>query len=313
MVRQEIGFTNNEQLNKVHFTEYFGINAKQEDIDFVDIYVNADRKLFLDPAKLLRYSDELSVRMSNHIVEYFGRFLGYVCKGDRLNGLKMLKYLKEPQEIHLGYAVNGYRGNAVGGVKGTHIYEKFSESKAVQTGLLKDLEESALLVKGVDRDVISDMTAMICKADLIGFTQVQCRKHKVPMRKVDIGKIWAGGNNWPRAEAELPIYDGKPMILVPKNFVTDIMTLDSQDFYRNEILTSVQEGMMSADESLIIVLKNGNRRCAITKKELKVDDQYRYSKDLIYEIVQEQPEILRKYRHRKKYTQDDIDEILEVM
>lgn len=44
-----------------------------------------------------------------------------------------------------------------------------------------------------------------------------------------------GGNNWPYAEAELPVYRNKPMILVPKNFVTDIMTLDSQDFYRNVI------------------------------------------------------------------------------
>lgn len=313
MRRTKIELAKKEQLNKILFTEHFGIKAKQEELDFIDIYVNADKKLFLDPARLLRYDDALSVEMSNHIVEYFNQLLCFIRKKDRINGLKMLRYLKEPREIHLGYAVDGYQGNAIGGIKGTHIYNKFSQSKAVQTGMLKDLEESALLVKGVDRDVISDMSAMICKRELIAFTQTQCRKHNVPMKKVKIGRIWTGGNNWPYAEAELPVYQNKPMILVPKNFVTDIMTLDSQDFYRNEILSSIQENLMRADESLIIVLKNGNRRCAVTKKELKVNDQYRFSKDLIYEIVQDKPEILRQYRHRKKYMNSDIDEKLNAI
>lgn len=303
---------NEQKLNKVLFTEYFGISKEQKDLEFVDIYINADKKFFLDPAKLLNYDDIISIQMSNCIVKYFENLLKLIRQNDKSSSLKLLSGLKEPKEIHLGYATNGYIGNAVGGVKGVKIYKKLSESNAVKTGLLKDLEESALLVEGINRDIISDMTVMITKKYLIEFTQLQCIKYQVPMRMVGAGKIWDEKQEcWVEIETELPIYEDKPMILVPKKIVTDKLMLDSQDFYRNELLSFVQEELMRADRSLIIVLKNGNRRCAVTKKQLKSDVQYRYSKELIYKIVQKHPELLQKYRHRKKNITEDIDEKLE--
>lgn len=301
-----------EKLNKVLFTEYFGVNREQKDLEFVNIYVNADKKFFLDPAKLLDFDDAMSIQMSNVIIKYFEKLLQFIIKQDEFNSLKLLSELREPKETHLGYATNGYTGNAVGGIKGEKIYRKLSESNAVKTGLLKDLEESALLVEGINRDIISDMTVMITKKYLIEFTQAQCKKYQVPMSKAKVGKIWDEKQEyWVEIETELPIYDNKPMILVPKKIVTDKLMLDSQDFYRNELLSFVQDELMRADRSLIIVLKNGKRQCAVTKKQLKSDKQYRYSKELIYRIVQKHPELLQRYRHRKKNISEDIDEKLE--
>lgn len=294
------------------FTEYFGVNKEQKDLEFVDIYVNADKKFFLDPAKLLDFDDVMSIQMSNAIIKYFEKLLQFIRKQDEFNSLRLLSELREPKEIHLGYATNGYIGNAVGGVKGEKIYRKLSESNAVKTGLLKDLEESALLVEGINRDIISDMTVMITKKYLIEFTQAQCKKYQVPMSKAKVGKIWDEKREyWVEIETELPIYDNKPMILVPKKIVTDKLMLDSQDFYRNELLSFVQDELMRADRSLIIVLKNGKRRCAVTKEQLKSDERYRYSKELIYRTIQKHPELLQRYRHRKKNISEDIDEKLE--
>ena len=56
---------------------------------------------------------------------------------DKKNALKLLKGLKEPKETHLGYALNGYCGNAVGKEKGEKLYYKLSKSNAVKTGLLR--------------------------------------------------------------------------------------------------------------------------------------------------------------------------------
>lgn len=301
-----------EKLNKVLFTEHFNIRMNQKDLEFVDIYVNADKKFFLDPAKLLNYDDKTSIQMSNFIVKFFNQLLRFIRKNDKLNSLKLLSGLREPKEIHLGYATNGYIGNAVGGIKGEKIYRKLCESNAVKTGLLSDLEESALLVEGIDRDIISDMTVMITKKYLIEFTQVQCKKYQVPMSYLKAGMIWSEKlENWVEIETELPVFEGKPMILVPKKIVTNKLMLDSQDFYRNELLSFVQDELMSADKSLVIVLKNGSRRCAVSKKQLRADRRYRYSKELIYKAVQSHPELLRKYRNRKKNIVEDIDEQLE--
>ena len=299
-------------MDKILFTEYFGIDVPQKQLDFINIYINADKKFFLDPAKLLLYSDAMSIRMSNSIVNYFEKLLQFVRTEDKKNALKLLKGLKEPKETHLGYALNGYCGNAVGKEKGEKLYYKLSKSNAVKTGLLKDLEESALLVDGVDRDVISDMVVMITKEYLIKFTQQQCEKYQVPMEEVNVGLVWDNQReNWKEMKAKLPVYNGKPMILVPNKIVTDNLTLDSRDFSRNELLHLIQDEILRADSSLVIVLKNGKRRCAITKKQLKNDKRYRYSKEFIYNMIQKYPKTLRDFRRRKKYTHDDIDEKLE--
>ena len=46
-------------MDKILFTEYFGIDVPQKQLDFINIYINADKKFFLDPAKLLLYSDAI--------------------------------------------------------------------------------------------------------------------------------------------------------------------------------------------------------------------------------------------------------------
>ena len=305
-VRTELTKRSNEVKTK--FTEYFHIPLKQSEIDFWDIYVNADIRKFLDPGRLLQYDDEQSTTMREHIVWYFAKFLQYVRAGDEVNGIRMMKYLGELKEIHLGYAINGYKGNAVGEVKGKLIYERFKQSKAVQTGMLQDLEESALLVKGIDKDIISDMTAKICKADLIAFTQQQCRKHKVSMQRHSIGMTWLGENKWTEIEVELPTYENQPIILIPKGLVSNILLMNSRDFYRNELLSSVQEDIMRADQSMIRILKNGNKKCVLTKKELQSREEYSFSKDLIYREIERKPGILKSYRQRKKYTKDELGE-----
>lgn len=304
--RTELTKRSNE--DKTKFTEYFHISLKQSEIDFWDIYVNADIQKFLDPGRLLQYDDERSATMREHIVWYFTKFLQYVRTGDEVNGIRMMKYLGELKEIHLGYATKGYKGNAVGEVKGKLIYERFKQSKAVQTGMLQDLEESALLVKGIDKDIISDMTAKICKADLIAFTQQQCRKHEVPMQKHNVGMTWMGENKWTEIEVELPTCENQPIILIPKGLVSNILLINSRDFYRNELLSSVQEDIMRADRSMIRILKNGNKKCVLTKKELQSREEYSFSKDLIYREIEKKPGILKSYRQRKKYTKDELDE-----
>lgn len=311
MERQEITMNQNVRTRKVRFTEYYGIVKKQEEVPFLDIYVNADRCMFLDPAKLLKYDDNMSNNMQNKVTEYFRRLLKYIKEGRKKEGLKLLDCLGEAKEIHLGYAVNGFYGKAVGKIKSQYIYERLSQSKAVQSGMLKDLEESALFVKGIDKDIISDMTAMICKDELIKFTQEQCYFFNIPMEEQKIGRIWLEIGQWISVTTKLPIYNGTPIILIPKRYVTKIMTLDSRDFYRNEVLTSVQDDLMRADQGLVKILKNGEKQCIVTKKELKNSVKYRFSKELIFEEVQEKPELLRLYRNRKKYVEEDIDGIID--
>ena len=128
------------------------------------------------------------------------------------------------------------------------------------------------------------------------------------MQKHSIGMTWLGENKWTEIEVELPTYENQPIILIPKGLVSNILLMNSRDFYRNELLSSVQEDIMRADQSMIRILKNGNKKCVLTKKELQSREEYSFSKDLIYREIERKPGILKSYRQRKKYTKDELDE-----
>lgn len=118
-------------MNNVLFTQHFSIRKKQGDIEFVDIYIYKDKKFFIDPAKLLKYNDPMSISMNNRIVSYFSKLLKAIKEKNKTKSLIMLRNLKEMRETHLGYAVNGYAGNAVGegfGMKKKNVGKRLKQN-----------------------------------------------------------------------------------------------------------------------------------------------------------------------------------------
>jgi hypothetical protein len=69
-----------------------------------------------------------------------------------------MHYLSEPNETHLGFSRGPSRGRGLRGIKSDNIADAISASKAAKTGLLQDLEDTAFLVPGVNKDLLSDIS-----------------------------------------------------------------------------------------------------------------------------------------------------------
>ena len=301
-------------MKTIRFSEYFNLNKSQAELDFVDVFVNDDIPLYIDPYVFKLRTDEWSIDCNDLIVDFFGTVINAI-KNKRTNYAKqLLGQLGEPHETHLGVSRGSTSGKGVSGKQANDLYERLSGSRAVTSGRVTDISDCELMIPGISFDKVSDITTNIIREKLISYTQEQCRLHGIPMRLVPSGKTWSAiEKRWLNGTyVDLPVYNGKRIILIPKYCVVFKMILSSKELYEKDIVEYIQAEQMAAMSSLVEVLKNGKRR--VTKKSIKEHPDYKMSKEFIYAFCDQHPEVLEQYKQRKGRnvtTTIDIDEINE--
>ncbi|MGL4108748.1 hypothetical protein [Clostridium sp. LP20] len=292
----------------IKISTLYNIKKNQEDLEFVDIELDNDLELFIDPYIFTKLRGDFAKKCNNAIINFFSEVMNLIRNNDEVNAKRILNGLKEPSETHLGLSENSIDGNGVRGKKAIRLYQKLAESKAAKTGNLKDLSDCELMIDGIGKDSISDITTNVIRKYLIEFTQSQCDICNIPMISFK-NNIWDEGlKKWVNIEYKLPSINGKRIILVPKSIVTDKLILSYDNFYDVEVIEYYSKREINnASTSLVRVLKNGERK--VIKKELK--KKYPKSKELVYSFINENPEYLELYKERKKILNNiDVDEII---
>lgn len=286
-------------MKQIRFSQYFNLNKSQAELDFVDVFINDDMPLYVDPYVFKLRTDDWSKECNDLIVDFFSTITNAIRRNRTTYARKMLEQLKEPIETHLGVSKNSIQGKGVSGKQATDLYDKLSKSKAVATGRITDISDCELMIPGVGFDKVSDITTNIIRNQLITYTQEQCKLYDIPMKNVPSGRIWSSTEKrWLNGSyVELPVVNGKKIILVPKYTVVFKMTISSKEFYDKDIVEYIQAEQLSAMSSLVEVLKNGKRR--VTKKSIKASPEYRMSKEFIYAFCDKHPEVLEQYKIRK--------------
>src|SRR5262249_49535282 len=144
---------------------------------------------------------------------------------------------------HLGLSEDKARGRGLGGERAHDLWRALTTSRAAQSGLLTDLEDTILMIDGVRADIVSDITTNIIRGPLIEFTQETCRFHGVPLAaQVDSGPLWdPGTRTWHSRFVELPTPNDEKLLLVPKEIVRATMECDVEKYYRHYVLKRMQE------------------------------------------------------------------------
>jgi hypothetical protein len=285
----------------LRFSNYFGINKAQSELDFVDILLDTDIKLYLDPFALSIEEDEWSKQCNNLVVGYFQEVVDSIGKKDFHRAQQLLSNLREPNQTRLGLSQGHPRGRGIGPKQAFSLYSAFADSKAIESGLLTDLSECELFIDRIGHDKISDVTTNIIRRKLIEFTQEQCRRWKVAMQDGPVGPCWDQDNlTWRSAYAELPIYKGYPLILVPKRSVRYKMSLDSREFYDMDVTEFIRRNFNQAEH-----LKPGAGLWRILRAGMKatkhdVQDDFPMSKAFLREFSEAHPEVLARYKRKAK-------------
>lgn len=281
----------------MRFSEYFGLNRSQAYLDFVDVPLDTDLQVFVEPGAIKSLQSPWGNELSSLLQTFFETVLRLILDGDHTRAQGLLSSLNERNEFHLGYSSGRSRGHGFGSGSAESVWFELTQSQAAVTGLLRDLEDTALLVPGIGPDMISDAICNIIRGPLIKYTQDMCVYYGVPLTPdIPSGPIWnPQAERWEQAYVPLPMTDFGPVILVPKVLVRFRLSYSFDEYYRHYMLPRMQQEHLSASSPLVEVLKSGEKR--VTKKALIE----RYGSDKLSAVEQTKirPDVLEGYRGDK--------------
>lgn len=283
----------------IRFSTHYNLQTNSDDLEFLDIYANQDIRLFLDPYGISAMGTKWARDCELHIAGFFQYLIDSIKLGDKKAIDTLLNALHEVDEIALGYSLGSPSGRGIGKEQAKEILKAFQLSEAAKSGDIKDIADCALMIPGINRDKISDITANILKRQLIDFTQKQCNKLNIPMRRVPINNAFDYDTlTFSSFYSELPVINGKPKILLPISSIRREPQLSKDKYYRNFVLEFLKAEHEHAGDSLAKILKNG--RIVVRKKDLQ--EKYPLSSNFLYTFSKENPKILERYKSELRRT-----------
>lgn len=281
------------------FSEHFGLNVKSQELEFLDIYANQDIQLFLDPYGISSMRSKWSQDCELYITGFFQYLIDSIKGADRRAIKTLLNAMHEVDEVSLGYSTSRPSGRGVGAVQAQEILKAFESSQAAKSGDIKDIADCALMIPGIDRDKISDITANILKKPLIEYTQQMCKKYKIPMMRVPINNVFDYKSlNFTSFYTELPVINNMPKILLPISSVRRQPQLRKDKYYRNFVLEFLRAEHQHAGDPLAEILRNG--KVVVRIADLK--KKFPMSVDYLYKFSKQYPQILEKYKSELRRT-----------
>jgi hypothetical protein len=292
------------------FSDEFNLRKTQPELDFIDISLNRDNRLFVDPFALSQKPDRWSQDTHHTLVSFFQSIIDSIRGGDENRAKELLGHLREPNETRLGYSRRRSQGAGIGDMQAEDLFDALRESSAVQTGFITSLEESELMIEGISYDKISDLTTNIIRGELAAYTVEQCALHNVETREVAMPACFnTDAMDWEERYLRLPVYQNRPILLVPKSIVRRTSAYQHPKYYQHFVLNYLQREELGNPQSrLVRTLRSGRRR--VYKKDLA--ERHPRTKAFLYDFSQRHPDVLREYRDslaeaERRGTSSDVD------
>src|SRR5437660_1406354 len=251
-------------------SDYYKLSRTQPTLEFIDVDIQGDTHVYIDPRSLRSLESQWAGECVSLLQNFFDTVMQAIRTGRHDRARILLASLNEPNETHLGLSRARSRGHGMGSDLAHSAWNSLSKSRAIETGLIEDLEDTALFVEGIGFDLISDITTNIIRSQLVKFTQDAATYYGIPMTEnVASGQVWDRlRRQWTQRYVTLPVTDYGPLLLVPKSIVRRNQTFDPGEYYDHYVLPQLQDDELVAVRSpLVEVLKNGRFR--VTKKAVK--------------------------------------------
>ncbi len=207
-----------------NISTYFRLRARQTNLDFVDIVLEDDNLLFIDPRLIESSTRPGDRQMKNSLATFFGNFMSAIVTGNRNRVLALLGGIQEPKETRLGYGDANSNGRSAGNKLKEDLVDAIMANPVMARNIITNLSNIPFFVPNIGIDRMSDITTKVIKRQLITFTQRQCILHGIPTVPVlQTGIFNHGTVQWTQGNENLPVFnDGgvdKPIIFVPKHLV----------------------------------------------------------------------------------------------
>lgn len=288
----------------MRITEYFNLNRKQNELDFVDIDFNNDTPLFIDPYFLSIREDRWS-QEANSTLESFFQYIILLFKNEKIEEAQKNFIFTEPYETCLGLSKQGIKGKSIGEKDATTLFTYILESGVFDDDLISSINEIKIFVDNISHDKISDLTTNVIRKHLIEYTKQQCNLYNIPLEKqIATNKYWDSYSlEWTASYEEMLVIDDRPILLVPKSIVSrkEGHHYESSKYARHYVLNFLASEELKLNTSLVKreILKNGKIKKNVVKKE--VAEKYNaYSKEFLRYFTKRHPEYFERFKEDAK-------------
>lgn len=239
-------------MKKHYVSDYWNKGIKGHlNYDFIDVVVNDDNLLFIDPLLVEIAGDEWCQEANAAVKSFFDEFYKAYRANDVVKKRKLLSHAGEQNGTRLGYGRgdNG-KGNTVNGL--LKIFTPL-EQLLQKISTMKKAEDLPLLIPGFAEDGLSDLLTNVLHEQLNKFTLQQMKKYGVESN-VSL-MFWT----WDREELcwkeiERPSYcvSGQELLVVPKHVVRKKYLFSTSQYFNRIILERIREegGYMDGDKPI---------------------------------------------------------------
>lgn len=280
--------------------DIYKLSKNQHELDFVNIDTNKDFPVYLNPFVFSSRSDPFSIDASRVVRGFFQHNLSLINSKNIDEARSNFSYLNEPNETCLGMSVKKPQGRGVGESNADDLFNSILNSRAIETGLVDHLEDTAIFIDGIGRDKVSDMTTNIIRLNLIRYTQSQCNLLNIPLTPdVPSGFFWEPtSKRWHQEHTDMLVINGKIILLVPKGVVSYVKEFNHSKYHQHHALEFLQDDHLKRNTTLVQTTYNKDgtiKRRFVTKKDLK-EKELPGEKQSLLEFTKKYPEVFKDFR-----------------
>lgn len=286
----------------MNFTNYMDIPIKGHvDIDFVDVHVDGDNRLYIDPERIL-LSDHPFAGIANEAIEdFFDTLCQAATRRDDTALYRLLSFGREPNETHLGLSAFRSCGRGATPEIILPIVHDMIDSGMFDAGLVTQLSDLHLWTPNFHYDRLSDLTTNVIRSVLVDFTYLQYRIWGLPLPAEDYrsAPMWdVQSHRWIVEDYPHFLSGRYPTLLVPKAFVGRYMLSSPGELLQKHALRYRQKEHLDerTDYCHRKVKKNGDEVWTPpTKRELyRLEVKGQPAKEYLRQVGNAHPHIVRE-------------------
>ncbi|MFI3214600.1 MAG: hypothetical protein R3Y24_14875 [Eubacteriales bacterium] len=299
-------------MNKVFISDVWELTSPiHENYEFVNVAVNQDNLLFIDPCLIESWNCEWANKAKKTVDSFFTELYRAYRNSDDSLIYSLLSHAGEQNCTRLGYGRgdNG-KGNTPEGL--------MKDFKPLETliheidtiGIPQDLP---VFIPGFAEDGFSDLLTNILHAELNDFTTQQMEKHNIEPNSTTIYYSWDMNScNWVKKEKKCYSIGKDEILLVPKRIVRKNYLFGVGQYFQKIILERKREEENWYDENGKPISKKD------IEKQIKQDDEH-WKYKFVTEYTQKYTDALLTYHknlplyyfeHGQPLEDDVLDEII---
>lgn len=244
-----------------------------KDIPFVDVPIDTDVKLTINPALIKAGKDLFSRVCMEAVNSFFDEVFSCCHHRDYEELSRLLSHSGEPNETHLGSSTFRSQGRGASVDILLTVFTGMINQGIFDNKVVENPCDIYVLAPNFDKDRMSDLLTNILREPLERFTAEECIKWGIPLYEMPGSWSWdAIERKWKKGQWSLPVVDGIPVMLVPKWFVSRNYHFGTGSYISKYLLEFLQKYHLDNNTNLCYdrELKSGKiKRMPPTKKEVR--------------------------------------------